>query len=79
MYYCERLNSISHPVGATLALMGLGTLLTAGLQSGDPWVLASFTVFAITMVLLYTMATLYHSFEPPRLKKLFRIFDHIPI
>lgn len=79
MYYGERLNSISHLVGAVLALVGLGALLTVGVQSGDPWVLVSFTVFGITMVLLYTMSTLYHSFHPPGLKKLFQLFDHVAI
>ena len=79
MYYGERLNSISHLVGAVLALVGLGALLTVGVQSGDPWVLGSFTVFGITMVLLYTMSTLYHSFHPPGLKKLFQLFDHVAI
>jgi hemolysin III len=79
MYYGERLNSISHLVGAVLALVGLGALLTVGLQSGDLWVLASFTVFGMSMVLLYTMSTLYHSFHPPGLKKLFQLFDHISI
>lgn len=79
MYYGERLNSISHLVGAVLALVGLGALLTVGVQSGDPWILASFSVFGTTMVLLYTMSTLYHSFHPPALKKLFQLFDHVAI
>jgi hemolysin III len=79
VYYGERLNSISHLVGAALALMGLGALLTVGLQSGDPWLLASFSVFGVAMVLLYTMSTLYHSLQPPRLKSLFQLFDHISI
>jgi hemolysin III len=79
MYYGERLNSISHLVGATLALVGLGALLTIGLQTGDPWVVMSFAVFGITMVLLYTMSTLYHSFRPAGLKRLFKIFDHVSI
>ena len=79
MYYGEKLNSISHLVGAVLARVGLGALLTVGVQSGDPWVLGSFTVFGITMVLLYTMSTLYHSFHPPGLKKLFQLFDHVAI
>lgn len=79
MYYGERLNSISHLVGAVLALVGLGALLTVGLQSGDPWTMGSFTVFGLTLVLLYTMSTLYHSFHPPRLKRLFKIFDHVSI
>jgi hemolysin III len=79
VYYGEKLNSISHLIGAVLALVGLGAMLTVGIQSGDRWVLGSFTVFGITMVLLYTMSTLYHSFHPPELKKLFQLFDHISI
>jgi hemolysin III len=79
MYYGERLNSISHLVGAVLALVGLGALLTVGVQSGDVLLLASFAVFGITLVLLYTMSTLYHSFHPPKLKRLFKIFDHVAI
>jgi hemolysin III len=79
MYYGEKLNSISHLVGAVLALIGLGALLTVGIQSGDPWTAASFSIFGLTMVLLYTMSTLYHSFHPPRLKRLFQVLDHISI
>ncbi len=79
MYYGEKLNSISHLVGAALALMGFGALLSVGIQTRDPWVITSFSVFGISMVLLYTMSTLYHSFSIPRLKYLFQIFDHISI
>ena len=79
MYYGERLNSISHLVGAVLALVGLGALLTLGIQSRDPWVLTTFTVFGLTLVLLYTMSTLYHSFHPPKLKQFFKVFDHVSI
>ena len=79
MYYGEKLNSISHLIGATLALVGLGALLTVGIQSRDPWIITSFGVFGVTLVLLYTMSTLYHSFHPPRLKDLFQLFDHVAI
>ena len=79
MYYGEKLNSISHLVGATAALIGLGALLAVGFQTGDPWIVSSFAVFGFTMVLLYTMSTLYHSFHPPGLKRLFQLFDHISI
>tara|TARA_R110002110_G_scaffold66978_1_gene182964 strand:+ start:51449 stop:52078 length:630 start_codon:yes stop_codon:yes gene_type:complete len=79
MYYGEKLNSISHLVGAVLALVGLGALLTIALQSKDPWVIASFAVFGGTLVLLYTMSTLYHSFHPPQLKRLFQVLDHVSI
>jgi hemolysin III len=79
MYYGEKLNSISHLVGAVLALVGLGALLTIGIQARDPWIITSFTVFGLTMVLLYTMSTLYHSLHPPKLKRTFQLFDHIAI
>ena len=79
MYYGEKLNSISHLVGAVLALVGFGALLTIGIQIRDPWIISSFVVFGFTMVLLYTMSTLYHSFHPPRLKRIFKVLDHVAI
>jgi hemolysin III len=79
MYYGERLNSISHLIGAALSLMALGALLTVGLQTQDFWTIFSFSVFGFTLVLLYTMSTLYHSFADSSLKKLFQLFDHISI
>jgi hemolysin III len=79
IYYGERLNSISHLLGAVLALVGLGALLTIGIQSGDPVLLTSFSIYGITLVLLFTMSTLYHSFHPPKLKALFKLFDHVAI
>ncbi len=79
MYYGERLNSISHLVGAALSLVGLGALLAVSIQTGDPWTVFSFTVFGVTLVLLYTMSTLYHSFQSPRSKQIFQLLDHISI
>jgi len=79
MYYGERLNSISHLIGAMLALVALGALLTVSIQDGDPWMITGFSVFGVSMVLLYTMSTLYHSFHPPHLKKLFKVLDHVSI
>ena len=79
MYHGEKLNSISHLVGTALSLVGMGALLTVGIQSNDPWVLSSFAVFGFSMVLLYSMSTLYHSFEPKALKQLFKLFDHVSI
>lgn len=79
MYYGEKFNSISHLVGAVLALIGFGALLTVGIQSGDTATVVSFIVFGVTLVLLYTMSTLYHSFHPPQLKLVFRKLDHVTI
>ncbi|MCH9697395.1 MAG: hemolysin III family protein [Gammaproteobacteria bacterium] len=79
MYYGEKLNSITHLVGAVLALMGFGALLTVSIQQNDPVIILSFSIFGLMLVLLYTMSTLYHSFHPARLKKIFQKLDHISI
>jgi len=79
MYYGERLNSISHLSGTAFALIGLGALLAVSIPTGDPWLISSFSIFGFTLVLLYTMSTLYHSFHPPELKRLFKLLDHICI
>lgn len=79
MYDGEKLNSISHLIGAVLALVGFGALLTISVQTNDFWVITSFSIFGLTLILLYTMSTLYHSFHPPRLKSFFKLMDHISI
>ena len=79
MYYGEKLNSITHLVGAVLALVGFGVLLTISIQEHNPLLIISFTIFGLTLILLYTMSTLYHSFHPPKLKKIFQKLDHVSI
>ena len=75
MYYSKKLNSITHLVGAVLSLVGFGALLTISIQEHNPRLIISFTIFGFTLILLYTMSTLYHSFHSPILKKL----DHVSI
>lgn len=59
--------------------MGLGALLTVSIQSGEWRQIVAFNIYGTTLVLLFTMSTLYHSFHPPGLKKLFKLFDHVAI
>ena len=78
MYHGERFNSISHLVGAALALAGLVVLVVFASLQGDLWKIASFSVYGTTLFLLYTLSTLYHSLRG-RAKDLFRKLDHIAI
>lgn len=79
MYHGEKLNSITHLVGAVLALVGFGVLLTISIQERNPYLIISFAIFGMTLILLYTMSTLYHSFYLPKLKRIFQKLDHISI
>ena len=61
MYEGERFNSISHLVGATLALIGGAVLVTMATLDGDSGKIVSYTVYALTLFALYLSSTLYHS------------------
>lgn len=75
MYKGERFNSISHLVGASLALMGAAVLVTFAAMGGDSSKIVSYSVYGITLFLLYLISTLYHSFRG-RAKRVFRVLDH---
>ena len=75
MYRGEYFNSISHLVGAVLALVGATVLITlSAVDRGAVHVIAV-TVYGITLVLLYLASTLYHSFSG-RAKWVFQRLDH---
>jgi len=79
MYYGEKLNSISHLVGSVFSLVALGALLALSIPTRDPRMIVGYSVFGLTLVLLYAMSTLYHSVQAPRLKRVFKVLDHISI
>ena len=75
----EIANSISHGIGAALSVAGLVLLVVFSALFGDAWRVVSFSIYGSTLVILYLMSTLYHGFTNPRLKRFFRILDHVSI
>ncbi len=75
MYRGERLNSISHLIGAGLALAGLVILVVHASRQGDPWKIVSFSVYGASLLVLYSFSALYHGVRGA-LKKVFQKFDH---
>lgn len=78
MYYGEKLNSISHLVGALAALGGVIALIIAAALNADALTVVSVSVYGVTLVLLYTASTLYHSFRGTA-KEVFKKIDHYSI
>jgi hemolysin III len=78
MYHGERFNSISHLVGAALALIGMVLLVGYASEQGDPWKISSFSIYGVSLFLLYSLSTLYHSLRG-RAKKIFQKLDHVAI
>ncbi len=75
----EVAHAITHGAGAIFFLAGLIYLIVKAVSSGDPWRLATGIVYGTSLVLLYTVSTLYHSFTWPRTKAVFQTLDHAAI
>ena len=71
-------NSVTHGVGAALALAG-AIVLVVTVASGTPTQIASCSVFGCTLVLVYVCSTLYHSLVRTRARNVMRIIDHSAI
>jgi hemolysin III len=61
MYHGERLNSATHLLGLALAIAGSAVLVAQAVQGGDALKVLSFSIFGLTMIVLYAASTLYHS------------------
>jgi hemolysin III len=72
----EIFNSITHAIGALFSIAGLVLLIVFSSIYGNSSHVISCTIFGLTLVLLYTASTLYHSFRKPNLKHVFKILDH---
>lgn len=78
MYPGERFNSITHLVGAFLAVAGVSVLLTLAALTKDPWKITSCAIFGAAMIFLYGFSTLYHSMKGVS-KKVFQKLDYMAI
>ena len=73
-------SAITHGIGILLAVAGTVWLIVQAAGQRDVWKIVSFSIYGISMILLYTASTLYHSLRTgvrgrTNLKK----FDHIAI
>ena len=75
----ELANSLTHGVGALLAIGGLAWLVTLAAIRGDAWHVVACSIYGAAMVVLYTASTLYHAIPAPRVKRALQVFDHASI
>ena len=75
MYYGEKFNAVTHLVAAVLALVGAIVLVVLAAVGGDPWKVVGVAIYGVTLLLLYSFSTLYHSLRG-RAKNVLRELDH---
>lgn len=75
----ELANTMSHALGALLALIGGGILLYRSGGSGNAVAVASIAVYAGSLFILYMVSATYHGVRMPRVKAALRVLDHCSI
>ncbi len=74
----ELWNALTHGIGAALGIVGL-VLLILFETSKTNYSLFSVIVYGISIIVLFTASTLYHSILNEKHRHTFRIIDHVSI
>lgn len=72
-------HGLTHGLGLAASTASLALLVAFAAVKGDAWHLATFTVFGVTLVLLYTAFALYHRHETAEWKLALRKYAHAAV
>nr|ACZ28607.1 hemolysin-3 family protein [uncultured organism] len=75
----EKINTITHAFGLLFSVIALVFLIIKASLYGDAWHVVSFSTFGISLVILYSASTLYHSSKTSKTRARLKIFDHASI
>ena len=75
----EIANSVSHGVGALLAIAGTAVMIVTACLTSDAYGIVSAALYGFFTILLYLFSTIYHSLTNTKAKKVFQILDHCTI
>ncbi len=76
----DPVSAYTHIGGALLSIIGVIFLLNNAFSIGTTWHIVSFSIFGVTLILLYTTSSIYHTFSFSKLwVTRFRKIDHIMI
>lgn len=76
----EIFNMTSHIVGAVLGMVATVLCVVFAAIHGNGYGIVSGAIYGMTMILLYTMSSIYHGLSPKfTSKKVFQILDHCSI
>ena len=76
----EIFNMVSHIIGGVIGIVAIVLCSVIGAKHNNPYGIISGIIFGITLLVLYTMSSIYHGLSPNlKAKKVFQIIDHCSI
>lgn len=75
----EVFNMVSHIVGAVFGVVALVLCVVVAASHGSGWAVVSASVYGVSLILLYTMSSVYHGLPRNSGKKVLQVLDHCTI
>ena len=76
----EIFNMTSHIVGGVLGIVATVLCVVFAAIHGNGYGVVSGAIYGVTMIILYTMSSIYHGLKPQRYsKRVFQVLDHCSI
>ena len=72
----EIFNSISHGIGALLAIAGCVVIIVLTALNKGAIEVVSVSIYGASLIILYSMSTLYHAFTNKTAKNVFKLLDY---
>ena len=75
----ERFNMITHIVGGGMGLVALLACVIVAAYHQNVWGIVSGAIYGFSVILLFTMSSIYHGLRIGLPKRVFRVLDHCTI
>lgn len=75
----ELFNTISHFAGAVFGIVALITCLMVSIAKQNAWGITGSVIYGVSLILLYTMSSVYHGLPKGMAKKVLQVIDHCTI
>ena len=70
---------VSHIVGGGIGVLVLVAGIFISIFRQDVWALVTLIIYGVSLILLYTMSSVYHGLHSPMAKKVMQVLDHCTI
>ncbi len=75
----EVFNTVSHIVGGGFGVIALAVCVVVAALHRDVWAVIGSAIYGGSMIVLYTVSSVYHGLRPPMAKKVMQVIDHCTI
>ena len=75
----EITNMVTHIVGAAFAVAAIPLLVIVAAIHHNPWAIVSGAIYGVTLLIMFTISSVYHGLHSGKAKRVMRIIDHCDI